>query len=92
MLFVWDFVLFSHHRRISSKIDKIIEGLKKRELVKIHTRPAEIKNQIKFLEDGIAYNNKRISEISPARELEIKVLKGENSIFTGIKKTLEELL
>ncbi len=97
-----------HHRMVSikfrnddyldlkaaaEKADKPVSNLA-REIIldKILDRPGTIKNYIKFLEERVAYNFERISEISPARELEIKVLKGENFIFIGMKKLLKKIL
>ncbi|HEC60758.1 hypothetical protein LCGC14_0460760 [marine sediment metagenome] len=98
----------SHHRMVSikfraddyldlkaaaEKVDKPVSNFA-REIVldKIHDRPGTIKNYIKFLDARVASNFKRISEISPVREVEIKVLKGENSIFIGMKKLLKKIL
>ena len=97
-----------HHRMVSikfrnddyldlkaaaEKADKPVSHLA-REIIldKILDRPGTIKNYIKFLEERIASNFKRVLKMSPARKLEIKCLEEELDGFIGIKKLLKKIL
>jgi len=59
-------------------------------LEELYCRPSEIKAHIEFLQNRIKTNIKRLSEMSPVREIEIKVLQNNNITYMKIKKILEK--
>ncbi len=84
---------FLNLKAAAEKAEKPASNLA-REIVldKIFDRPGTIKKYIKFLDNRIASNFKRMKEMSSVRVVEIRCLEEEIANFIGMKKLLKKIL